>query len=269
MPQQDNYTGKLQHSEEVGSVVFVSHDQPSEVLQPRVEAFHFPSSMVPPQAAAVLGGRLFAADLMRGDQLHTLLSQALVRRIAVVCFVTDQTFRSRYGESLLKRRIDQGYLVRRSAGQVDGERKTIAVCNGHDLAALAPLGFSNTFAPFLAGANEPSIKVSDRSSCPRSRRSSAKAWSICRKAPCRTQTWNRRWQVWYGGYRGGKSFQGAPVRNTQSMPLSTSRAWRGGRPRPEGLRLGGGIRCSTRSHCSFVRSMLGLSSSPTLFNHYF
>ena len=48
--------------------------------------------------------------------------------------------------------------------------------------------------------------------------------------------------------------QGAPVRKTQSMPLSTSLGSRQGLPRPSARSGGLGIKGSKSSHCSSVRS---------------
>jgi len=47
--------------------------------------------------------------------------------------------------------LDQRHFSRRSTFCPQGERKTMAVCNAHDLGALAPLGFPNLSPPFLAG----------------------------------------------------------------------------------------------------------------------
>src|SRR5215510_16446513 len=95
--------------------------------------------------------------------------------------------------------------MRRSRRCVNGERKTSAVCNCHELRTFAPLGLSHSEPPFLATTNIPSMKHSVRSSSPRTRRSSASASNTLRKTPSRTHCWNRRWQVWYGGNRPGKS----------------------------------------------------------------
>jgi hypothetical protein len=44
---------------------------------------------------------------------------------------------------------------------------------------------------------------------------------MSRKTPCFTHCWNRLWQVWYGGYLAGRSFQGAPVRKIHNIPSMT------------------------------------------------
>jgi hypothetical protein len=159
--------------------------------------------------------------------------------------------------------------MRRSTSNGYGERKTMAVCDCHDLGALADSSIANTGAPFFALANEPSMKASLISKPPRSRKSSATVWSIRSITPSRTHFWKRRWQVWYGGYRSGTSFHGAPVRSTHRMPFSTSRLLRQGRPRPSDRRCSRGNNGSMISHCSFIRSMpvlsAGLKSIPQPF----
>jgi hypothetical protein len=145
--------------------------------------------------------------------------------------------------------------VRRCTCDMYGDRKTSAVCNCHDLSPLAALRFPDAGPPFLAPTKVPSMKPSRRSMPPRSRRSLASAARIVSNVSSATHSWNLRWHVWYGGYLGGKSFHGAPVRMIHRMPLSTSRAARRGRPRPSAGRSGGGISGSSSAHCSSVRSI--------------
>ena len=82
--------------------------------------------------------------------------------------------------------------MRRSAGHVHGERKTMAVANRHDFAALTALCRADGGAPFFAELKLASMKASLRSSLPRSRRSSASPWSTRSSTPVRCQAWNRR-----------------------------------------------------------------------------
>jgi hypothetical protein len=148
---------------------------------------------------------------------------------------------------------DKPDFMRRSILRVDGERKTRAVCHCHELRTLAPLGLSHFAAPFFAVMNVPSIKHSDKSNSPRVRRSSAKVSSTRLSVPSLTQCWNRRWQVWYGGNRAGKSHQRAPERNIQRTLFITSRSSRRGLPRP--LMAGGWSKSgSIKDHCSSVSS---------------
>ena len=248
-------------------MIFVAHDQPAEVVKPRKQSFYLPASLVPAERPAILGRLTLSVVPMRCDELHsTLFSEAFVKRVAVVGLVANQAPERLVDPGTVECGLDEGDLMRRSAGHVCGDRKTSAVCNGHDLAALAALGLAHAGPPFFAPLKEPSMKASLRSIPPRRRRSSAKAVRILSKTPARTQFWKYRWQVWYGGYRSGISFQGAPVRNTHRMPLRTCRGSCGGRPRPSGRRLGFGINGSTNSHCACVSSMHHLSATP---NPYF
>ena len=131
----------------------------------------------------------------------------------------------------------------------------MAVCNAHDLGALAPLGLPNQAPPFLAGTNVPSTKHSRRSNPPASLRCRARARRTLSNAPERTQFWKRRCAVWYGPYRGGRSCQGAPVRRIHNAPLSTLRRSLHGRPRPSSLTGSSGRMVSTTFHCSSVKSI--------------
>jgi hypothetical protein len=146
--------------------------------------------------------------------------------------------------------------VGRSAFNVSGDRNTRSVCDCHDLGAFAALCLADSKTPFFAGAKDPSIKASRISIWPRSYRSSASFWVTRLKTPCLTHFWNHLWHVWYGGYRWGISFQGAPVRSIHRIPLNTSLGSLGFRP----LGSLGGVNSlmigSIRFHCSFVMSIL-------------
>ena len=110
--------------------------------------------------------------------------------------------------------------------------------------------------PFFAGAKLPSMNASRMSLVPRSFRSSTSSWAMRRKTPCRTHCWNRLWQVWYGGYRWGKSFQGAPVRMIHNIPLRTLRGSLAGRPLGSLDGVDDTMMGSIRFHCSLVSSIL-------------
>jgi hypothetical protein len=146
----------------------------------------------------------------------------------------------------------------RSRRNVYGERKTRAVCHCHELRPLAPLGFSDTGAPFFATTKVASMKHSSKLNLPRSSRSLASASSIPRNLPERTHSWSRRWQVWYGGNFSGISFHRAPVRRTHKIPLTISRFDRRGRPLPSARTFCLGMRDSIYVHCISVNSSRGV-----------
>jgi hypothetical protein len=251
-------------------MIFIPHNQATEVLKPSEEAFDIPSALHPTQRTTILGCGLLPIRTVRSDQLDSaFFAESFVKAIAIVSLVADEVSGTGGSPGLLKRLLNQRYFVRRSAGHVDGERKTATVCNCHDLAAFAPLGLPDLEPPFLAPAKEPSMKASAGLIAPRSSKSSANARKIASKTPARVHAWNLRWQVWYGGYRSGRSFQGAPVRRIQSMPFRISRGSLGGRPRPPGLRREGGMSGSTRHHCWLVRSMNHRSDPSRLKLTYF
>ena len=234
-------------------MIFVAHNYSPKVLQPRKEPFDFPPPFVAAKLSPVLRFSAFAIGFGRRNKLNLEFFQLFVQRIRIICFITDYPSRSLVGESFTDGSLDQFDFVWRSRFREDGERKTKAICHCHEFRAFAPLGFSHLEAPFLAETNVPSMKVSDKSSFPRSSKSWAKVSSIFRSLPSLTHCWNRRWHVWYGGNLAGKSAQRAPERNIQSTPFITSRSSRRGLPR---VATTGGLsnNDSIKVHCSSVNS---------------
>ncbi len=234
-------------------MIFITHHNSPEVLQPRKQSLDLPPPFVPAKFSAVLRFRSLAIGFVRRNQLNSKFFQLLVQRVGIIRFVTDHLFRSLIGEALADRSFDKFDLVWRSRSRVNGERKTKAVCHCHELRTFAPLGFSDCKAPFLAEAKVPSMKVSDKSSLPRVRKSSAKVSNTRLNRPSLTHSWKRRWQVWYGGNLSGKSHHLAPQRRIQSTPFITSRSSRRGRPR---VATTGGLsnNASIKDHCSAVNS---------------
>ncbi len=151
--------------------------------------------------------------------------------------------------------FSQRHFGWRSSFCVQGDRKTICVCNCHDLGALATLGLANPGAPFLGAEKLQSKNVSSRSSLPRFRKSSAKPVRILLITPNLTHRWKRRCTVAGAPYRRGRSFQGAPVRKIHNIPLRTGRCSFHGRPRPSGRLGSAGMNSLTMFHCSSVKSI--------------
>lgn len=61
---------------------------------------------------------------------------------------------------MLEHRLDERDLRRGRRGKANSRRFTPAVCHHHDLCSLSAFGFANVGAPFFAGKNVPSRKVS-------------------------------------------------------------------------------------------------------------
>jgi hypothetical protein len=243
----------MDEAQVVRIVIFIAHLNPPVVLQPRKQPLDFPAPLVAPQLPPVLRLRLLPVALVRRDHLNVECLQLRIQRVRVVRLVADQSFRLLIDKPLDESFSHKGDFMRRSRCRVDGDRKTSRVCHCHELRTLAPLGLSDSSAPFLATTKVPSIKHSDKSSWPLVRRFSAKVSNIRSSRPSLTHCWNLRWQVWYGGNRSGKSHQRGPERRIQSTPLRTSRSGLRGLPRvctTGGLSNSGSI----NDHCSSVNS---------------
>ncbi len=228
---------------------------PSEVLQPGKQTLDLPAISITSQRPAILGAGFLAVAFVRCDQLNALLSQFFIQRITIVSSITDQPFGFLLHKPAFQRLFNQSDFMRRSTFNGYGDRKTSAICHCHELCTLAPLGLSHPTAPFLAITKLPSIKHSVKSSLPRSLTSFTNARNNRSNTPELRHSWKRRWQVWYGGYRSGKSCQRAPVRNIQRMPFRISRSSTLGLPRPSTRLAGLGRSGLMISHCSSLRSI--------------
>src|ERR1700686_310285 len=186
MPQEDDEATELEHTEEVGLVIFPSGDQSTEIVEPSEEALDFPAVAVAAQFATVLSALPTAIVLVRRDQPDTMfLPKALIQRIAVVGTVADHSFWFGSRETLLDGGFDEFGFMRRSAGDAAGDRKTMAVCDRHDFTAFSSASRADSSAPFFAELKLASMKVSDRSSLPRARKSSARACNNPVRVPSR------------------------------------------------------------------------------------
>src|SRR6202049_1568572 len=153
-------------------------------MEPGTQAFDFPASAVAPQGASILGFGPDAVGLVGCDQRDAvLLFEARIQRVAVVGAVADHASRRRRRETLFDGGLDEPGFMRRSACHPHGDRKTTAVRNCHDLGPFAAACWTNRTAPFFALLKEASMKVSDKSNCPRANRSSAKARKTLTSVP--------------------------------------------------------------------------------------
>ena len=238
-------------------MIFVSNDKPPEVLKPGKESFDFPPSPIRPQFPSILGFWFLAPFSMRRYDFNiALIKQSLIKVITVIGFVANKFIRSILGKATVYRCFNQFHFMGRSAFNVSGDRNTRSVCNCHDLGAFAALCLADSKTPFFAGAKVPSMNASRISIWPRLYRSSASSWAIRLKTPCLTHCWNHLWHVWYGGYRWGISFQGAPALSIHRIPLNTCLGSLRGRPLGSLRGVNPLIIGSIRFHCSFVMSIL-------------
>lgn len=238
-------------------MIFVSYNQSPEILEPSKKSLNFPSATIWPQLSAVLGFCFFPVRFMWRNQLYTtIFHQFFIKRITVISLVANDFFRRIRSKTAIDRFFNKSHFMRGGAFNTSGDRKTRSVCNCHDLGAFAALCLADSKTPFFAGAKLPSMNASLMSIFPRSYRSLASSYKISWNVPRFVHSWKRRWQVWYGGYLEGRSFQGAPVRNIHNIPFNTSFDDFGFRPRGSFSGVDFNIMGSIRVHCSFVSSIL-------------
>src|SRR5712692_3600691 len=241
-----------------GERTVVAHDQAPEVSEPGVGAFDNPAPPVAPQRSAILRRGPNAIPLVRADQLDAALPQTLPQRIAVIGFVgnhpqrllpwTARAMTSTYSDRR-ERRLREFDFRRGGRVKVVSQRKTAAVDHHHPLRPLAPLGFSDSAAPFFAGAKLPSRNDSLHFNCWRSFNSLRNARQTFIQTPCSSQSRSRRQQVEGCGYSSGKSCQRAPLRRIQRIPSSTRRFSIHGRP-PRRFLRGFGSKGAIFFHCA-------------------
>ena len=227
----------------------IPYGQTTEVTEPCEQSLDFPASSVVPQLVSILGLGFLSVPPVGCNHLDALLSQLCMQQVTVVSSVADDPFGRVGSENPF-----QGLLLRTSTCDAYGDWKTSAVCHCHEVRNFAPLGLSHPSPPFLAAMKVPSIKHSLTSNLSRSLRSRAMARKIFSIMPSHTHFRKRRWQVWYGVYRSGKSCHWASVRRIHSTPSISSRALRHDAPRvARDIRSFLGISGSIKSHCSSVR----------------
>ncbi len=251
------------------------HLEPAEVAEPGEGALDFPAPPIPPQLAAVLVQLGSVIPTVQRNQLHAASSQSPTQRIAVVTAIGDDPLRSHPRSSAPaagdphggQRRLGQAYFRWRGRGDENSQRYTLAIGQYHGFRALAALRFADCAAPFLAGKNVASKKVSSQRNRPRWSSLPSRARQACSQTPRSSQRRNRRQHVAGLGYRGGRSRQRAPVRNTHRMPSTQARLSAAGRPgRP--LRPDCGNKFSIAVHCCSVSLIPTLKRNAAIQRKY-
>lgn len=231
------------------SVVFVASNEPTEVLKPADRSLDLPAAAVAAELSAILRGWLFAVLPMRSNELDAALGQPRSERIAVGGRIVEQSMRLSAENALLKQRLDQRYFMRTGAGDFGAQRESSAIDEDHRLGALAALGLADAGTPFLAEENVPSAIASRHwMRPPRSSLRNSLAQATF-QMPAAVQAWKRRQHVGGDGKCGGRSLHRAPVRNTQRIPSTHSRAVRRGRP-PFSEGSGSENKSAISDHCS-------------------
>jgi len=240
----------------------VAYSQSAEVAQPGDGAFDNPSPLVAPQGATILRRWLAPTFAVRDDRFDTAATQLSAQPIAIVAAIHDHAlgFLSRSPRPMLppyadrrERFLDERDFRRGCRVKVVSQRNTLAVDHHHPLRPLTPLGFSDSVAPFFAGAKLPSMKDSLHFSCWCSFNSLRNARQISSQTSCSSQSRSLRQQVDGDGNSAGKSHQRAPLRRIHKMPSNTLRSSAGGRP-PCACFRRFGSKGRIFSHCASVNS---------------
>ena len=129
------------------SDMYIAGAHSAEVLLSGIQSFDFPATPVSPQRASILRGGFDAVSAVPSNQFDTLTLQTPIQRIAAVGSIPDQTLRFCQDKSRCESCLHKGDFIWRSTFNANGERKTIAVCQRHDLRTFATFGLSPTARP--------------------------------------------------------------------------------------------------------------------------
>ena len=241
--------------------MFMANQKPAELPEPCIGSFHDPASFVTSQLPSIVITPFLIVLPIRSDQLDGSLLQPFTQGIGVVSAIRYDAFEllprtafSARDTDFLERGFRKRNFCRRGTFQPNSQRKTLTVDQYHPLRSLAALGFTDSFAPFFAGAKLPSRNASSHLS----RLSSSSAPSRARHAfnhtSCFCHCMSRRQQVDGEGNLSGRNRHAAPVCRTQRIPSKQARFEAQGRPRLSRLRFGSGSRGSISFHWSSVNS---------------
>ena len=220
--------------------------------------FHHPSPAVARGPAELLAGRLPAPDPFGNAGRDASSFELPPKWLTVIASIRRHSLRTfsgtpprlgdRHSRQDLRRELE---LVALGRVQDAGDRYARLLDEDDPLGPLALLGLPDSSAPLLAGAKLPSRSVWLRVSRPRLCRWPSNTRRMRGQTPCSCHRFSRRQQVTGLLYSGGTSFQRAPVRSTQRMPLMVRRSSARGRPR----RFSRGSRELISVHCRSVRSV--------------
>ena len=255
------------------NIAVPANHQSAIISEPGESSLNFPTAFITSQLSAIMVFLLLVVAPVRANQFNTTCLKPPSQWVTVIALVSNQTlwFLARPTSSfsghsnVIYRFFEELDLRRGRRVQVVSKRNTLAVDHHHPLRALAPLGLTDAFAPFFAGAKLPSTNASDQSNWPFSSSSERKARHASSQISCSSQSLSLRQQVEGLGYRFGKSAQGAPVRSIQRMPSKTLRLSAQGLP-PFLLDFGFGKNFSIFFHCSFVNFHRSLAIIKTPFD---
>lgn len=248
--------------------VLVSYDETFESPDPTDGSFDDPSAAISGLYFGILAHVIGPILPVGGQEGDSQRFQSCPEWIAIVGLVPNEPGGTCPGASPATLRdsdfIQDSFSERNLSwrGRVDqaSQRYTLTIDHHHPLRSLTPLGFTDSRAPFLAGAKLPSTNASSQSNSSLWSSSERKALHMSLNTSSSCHCLSRRQQVVGLGYRSGRSFHLAPERAIQRIPSKTRRSSARGRP-PLGRKGALGISGSIFFHCSSVttrsRSLIG------------
>ena len=144
---------EVEEAEEVFGLEVPASREPAPAFEPGEEALDFPAALVAAEGAAVLlASALDAAAALGSDELDAaLVGESASERAAVPGAVGDQSRRQLSYESSVESSLGEHTVESVSSINIDSDRKTMAVCNCHDLGRIAGAAFPDARPPFFAG----------------------------------------------------------------------------------------------------------------------
>src|SRR5579864_2508411 len=132
MAKQDECTSEMENAREVLQIILVTRDQPTIILEPCKQQLNLPSLTIATQRSSILR-HVSAVRAMRCDHLHTSFGEFLIELVGVVGIIANQTLDRFFHKDLCKGLHYQLDFVWRGAICANRDRKTVTVCDGHNL----------------------------------------------------------------------------------------------------------------------------------------
>lgn len=153
LAKQQHHAPEVEEAEEVVGLDVPAGREPPPSLEPGKEPFDLPAPLVAPQRSAILLAiALSTAAAFRRDELDAaLVGESAAESAAVPRFVGDQSRRQLSYESSVESSLREHTVESVSSVNIDSDRKTMAVCNCHDLCRIAGAAFPDAGPPFFAG----------------------------------------------------------------------------------------------------------------------
>jgi len=149
-------------------IMIIPDHKSSEAANPCEGSFYLVPFSVSFTHAFVLTPLFLPILSVRREERNTALSQSSPQGVAIVSFVGNQPFGSCFWTAsssdfdLFECLVDKSDFCGRGRVDMASKWNTLTVDHHHPLRSFAPLGFSDSCAPFFAGAKLPSINASSQ-----------------------------------------------------------------------------------------------------------